>query len=141
MLMRSFPISSPPPAAFFTAGLRAPRGFCAAVRGAALGLAGATAILSGNLGNGTCADGVAAFTDGKAELLLKRYRGNELYFEGDRVARHDHFGAIGESDLSGHIGGTDVELRLVAVEERGVAAALILVKDVNLRLKVGGRRD
>ena len=106
-----------------------------------MGLAGAAAILSGNLGNGTGADGVAAFTDGKAELLLKRHRGNELYFEGDCVARHDHLGAIGESDFSGHIGGTDVELRLVAVEERSVAAAFILVKDVDLRLKVGVRRD
>src|SRR3989344_5119179 len=141
MRMRSFPISSPPPAAFFTAGLRAPRGFCAAVRGAALGLTRATAILSGNLGNRTGADGVAAFTDGKAELLLKRHRGNELYLEGDRVARHDHFGAIGERDLSGHIGGTDVELWLVAVAESRVVAAFILVKDVNLRLKVGVRRD
>ena len=44
----------------------------------------------------------------------------------DVVARHDHLGALREVDDAGHVGGAEVELRPVAVEERRVAATLLL---------------
>src|SRR4029079_12545127 len=43
---------------------------------------------------------------------------------------------------AGHVGGTEVELRAVVVEERRVTAALLLRQDVDARVEVGvrGRR-
>ena len=40
-------------------------------------------------------------------------------------------------DDAGDVGGTEVELRTIVVEERGVTAALVLVQDVNLTNKLG----
>src|SRR5699024_1981750 len=38
---------------------------------------------------------------------------------------------------AGHVGGTEVELGTVVVEERGVTAALVLAQDVDLTLELG----
>ena len=59
----------------------------------------------------------------------------------DVVARHDHLDTLGEVGDTGHVGGAEVELRPVAVEERRVAPALVLGEDVDLAVEVRVRRD
>ena len=64
---------------------------------------------------------------------------NELALDRHVVARHNHLGALGEVRHTGDVGGTEVELRTIAIEERGVTAALFLGQDVDLALELGVR--
>src|SRR5690606_38236145 len=59
----------------------------------------------------------------------------------DVVAGHHHLDAFGQLDGAGDVGGADVELRAVVGEERRVAAALLLLEDVDLTLELGVRLD
>src|ERR1700681_4322454 len=87
------------------------------------------------------ADRAAALADGEAHLLFDGDRGDQLDLHGDVVAGHHHLGTLRQLDLPGHVRGPHVELRAVALEERGVAAALFLGEDVDLRLELGVRLD
>ena len=89
------------------------------------------------LDNNTGTDGTAAFTDSEAEALLDRDGGDQLNVHVDVIAGHAHLGALGQSDDAGDVGGTEVELRTIVVEERGVTAALVLVQDVDLTNELG----
>ncbi len=60
---------------------------------------------------------------------------------GHVVAGHDHFGAAQQLGRAGHVGGAEVELRAIAVEERRMTAAFFLGQHVNFRLELGVRRD
>ena len=60
---------------------------------------------------------------------------NEFSRDGYVVARHNHFGALGEVCNTGDVGGAEVELRTIAIEERSMAATFVLGKDINLTLK------
>src|ERR1700704_6725894 len=71
-------------------------------------------------------DGLAALTDGEALLLLHGDRRDQLDVHGGVVARHDHLGTLRQRALTGHVGGAEVELRTVVVEERRVPPALLL---------------
>ena len=53
------------------------------------------------------------------------------------IAGHAHLGALGQSDDAGHVGGTEVELRTIVVEERSVTATLVLGQNVNLANELG----
>ena len=53
----------------------------------------------------------------------------------------NHFGALWELDATSDIGGAEVELWTIVVEEWSVAATLVLGKDVNLSLELGVRSD
>ena len=75
---------------------------------------------------------MTALADGEAVLLVHGYRVDEGDLHLDMIARHDHLDRLGELDGSGDVGGSEVELRTVAVEERSVAAALLLVEDIDL---------
>src|SRR3989344_3277501 len=86
-----------------------------------------------------CADRLAALADCKAGLRLERHRRYELDLKGHGVARHNHLGACGKRYLAGHIGRSDVELRLVSGEERRVAASFVFGKHVYLAFKLGVR--
>src|SRR5262245_55446836 len=94
-----------------------------------------------DLGDAAGADGAAALTDREPEAVFHRDRRDQLDVHRDVVARHHHLDALGQVGGTGHVGRAEVELRPVAVEERGVAAALFLGQDVDLRLEVGVRRD
>src|ERR1700691_6559524 len=85
------------------------------------------------------ADGAAALTDGEAQALFHGDGLDELDAHLSVVAGHDHFGALGQVHNARHVRGPEVELRTVAVEERGVPAALILGQDVDLALELGVR--
>src|SRR5574343_474021 len=94
-----------------------------------------------DLGDDAGADGTTAFTDGEAQTFFHGDRGNQLHRHGDVVARHDHFGAFRQLDGAGHVGRTEVELRPIAVEERGVTTAFVLGQDVDFGGEVGVRGD
>merc|ERR1712216_875641 len=71
-----------------------------------------------DLGDHASSDGAAAFADSETHAHFHGNGADQLTSHLDIVSRHDHFnvGAIfrGEcGDLTGHIGGMDVELRAV----------------------------
>src|SRR4051794_9041808 len=82
------------------------------------------------------ADGAAAFADGEAQFLLHRDRSDELDLDLDIVARHDHLDVLRELHDAGYVRGTEVELRAIAVKERGMAAAFFLRQDVSGALEL-----
>ena len=55
----------------------------------------------------------------------------------DVVAGHAHLGALGQGDDAGNVGGAEVELRTIVVEERGVTAALFLLQDIDMAVEGG----
>src|SRR4051794_38868906 len=91
--------------------------------------------LCADAGDGAGADGSATLADGEALADLERDRGDQLDAHLDVVAGHDHLGPGGQGDGPRDIGRAQVELRPVAVVERGVAAALLLGQDVDLGLE------
>src|SRR3954462_15720800 len=82
------------------------------------------------------ADGLAALADGEALLLLHGDGRDQLNVHGRVVARHDHLRPRRQRALPGHVGGAEVKLRTVVVEERRMPAALLLGQDVGLRLEL-----
>ena len=80
---------------------------------------------------------MSALTDGEAKFLLHGDGGDKFCGNGDRVAGHDHLHVLGELDHSGHIGGSEVKLGFVAVEEGGVTTSLFFGEDVNLAFELG----
>src|SRR4051812_35110562 len=94
-----------------------------------------------DLGNGSGADGAAALTDGEARARFERHRRHQLAADLGVVARHHHLDPFRQLQRAGDVGGADVELRAVAVEERRVPAALLLREDVGRALELGVRLD
>src|SRR6185369_7933587 len=91
--------------------------------------------------DGAGTDGPATLADGEALADLDGDRGDELDAHLDVVAGHDHLGPVGQPDGAGDVGRAQVELRAVAVVERGMAAALLLGQDVDLGGELGVRLD
>ena len=80
---------------------------------------------------------MATLADSELEALLHSDRVNQLSLDGDVVARHSHLNlaaiGVGELlDVTGDVGGAEVELRTIAGEERGVTATLLLGQNVDL---------
>src|SRR5574340_1627980 len=94
-----------------------------------------------DLGHDAGTDGAAAFTDGKTQTFIHGDRGNQGNLDADVVARHDQLGAGRQFDAAGDVGGAEVELRTVAVEERGVTATFVLAQHVDLSRELGVRLD
>src|SRR6185437_12468005 len=65
---------------------------------------------------------------------------DQLHRDDGVVTGHDHLRALRQRHHTGHVGGAEVELRTVVVEERRVPAALVLGQDVDLALELGVRR-
>ena len=57
------------------------------------------------------------------------------------VAGHAHLSAFGQGDDAGNVGGTEVELRTIVVEEGGMTATLFLGQNINLAMELGVRMD
>jgi hypothetical protein len=47
------------------------------------------------------------------------------------VARHNHIGPRGKSDVAGDIGGAEEELRTIAIKEGGMTATLLFGENVD----------
>src|SRR5574343_1404474 len=84
-----------------------------------------------DLGNHAGADGATAFTDGETQTFFHGDRGDQLDSDRHVVTRHHHFLVGRQLDRAGHVGGAEVELRTVVVEERGVTAAFVLAQNVH----------
>ena len=83
--------------------------------------------------------GAATLTDSETQAFLDSDRGDQLNVHLNVVARHAHLSAFRQSDNAGNVGGTEVELRTVVVEERSMTAALFLLQNVNLTVELGVR--
>src|SRR5574343_1501831 len=94
-----------------------------------------------DLGNHAGADGTTAFTDGETQTFFHSDRGDQLDSDRHVVTRHHHFLVGWQLDGTGHVGGTEVELRTVVVEERSVATAFVLAQNVHFASEVGVRLD
>src|SRR5215469_5570617 len=94
-----------------------------------------------HLGHDPGAHRPATLTDGEPELLLHGDGGDQLHLDRDVVPRHHHLHVVRELHRPGHVGGAEVELRPVALEERGVTPALFLGQHVDLGLELGVRGD
>src|SRR5450759_383171 len=105
------------------------------------GVAVLTAELLVDLDDPTGAHGAAALADGEAQALLHGDRLDQGDAHLGVVTGHDHLDAFGQSDDAGDVGGPEVELRPVVVEERRVPATLVLAQDVNLGLELLVRGD
>src|SRR6266581_8571081 len=97
-------------------------------------------VLLDDLDDPAGADGAAALADREAQALLHGDRLDQLDLHLGVVTGHDHLRALRQVDHAGHVGGAEVELRAVVVEERGVPPALVLGQDVDLALELGVRR-
>src|SRR5690606_7812207 len=98
--------------------------------------------LSGdNLGNHAGANGTAAFADSEAQTFFHGDRSDQGNNQLDVVARHDHLHAFGQFAGTGHVSGTEVELRTVALEERGVTTTFVLAQYVDFGYELGVRHD
>src|SRR3954468_14274341 len=88
------------------------------------------------------AHGAATLADGEAQAGVHGDRLDQLDLHLDVVARHDHLRALGQVGDAGHVRRAEVELRPVPVEERSVAATLLLLEHVDLshELRVRGDR-
>ena len=73
---------------------------------------------------------MAAFADSETHAFFHGNRGDQLNVHINVVAGHAHLSALGQGDDAGNVGGTEVELRTIVVEERGMTAALFLLQDV-----------
>src|SRR5664279_4641421 len=95
-----------------------------------------------DLGDATRTHGAATLADGEPQTFLHGDRLDQLDLHFGVVPGHDHLGALGKGHHAGHVGGTELELRAVVVEERRVPATLVLGQDVDVRLELGvrGRR-
>src|SRR6266568_2450132 len=92
-----------------------------------------------DLGDPPRTHGPPAFTDSEPQAFLHSDRLDQLHVHLGVVTRQHHLGALRQGDDAGHVGGTEVELRTVVVEERRVPTALVLGQDVDLRLELGVR--
>jgi hypothetical protein len=68
-------------------------------------------------------------------------RGDQLDRDAHVVAGHHHLLVLGQLHRPGHVGGAEVELRAVVVEERRVPPALFLAQHVHLGREVRVRLD
>ena len=72
-------------------------------------------LVDGDDNTGT--DGTAALTDSETQTLLDSDGGDQLNAHLDVIAGHAHLGALGQSDDAGNVGGAEVELGTIVVEE------------------------
>ena len=93
--------------------------------------------LLAHLGDSAGTNGTAALTDSEAEALLNGDGGDQLNAHLHVIAGHAHLDALGQGDHAGNVGGAEIELGTIVVEEGGVTAALVLGQDVDLALELG----
>ena len=81
-----------------------------------------------DLGYTTGTNGAATFADSKAKAFFHSDWVDEFTTELNIVARHNHFGALWKMCNTGNVGGAEVELRTIAIEEWGMTAPSSLVR-------------
>ena len=94
-----------------------------------------------NLGNDTRTDGSATLTDSETQTLFASDGGNQLDSHINVIARTAHLNALGELDGAGNVGGSEIELRTVACEERLLTTAFLLGQNVNVTNELSVRMN
>src|SRR5579883_3651246 len=89
-----------------------------------------------DFGADASADGASPLANGEFGPDLHGDRLDQLDGHLDVVPRHDHLDPYGKAERPGDIGGADVELGPIAVEEGGVAPALFFGEHVDLGLEL-----
>ncbi len=82
---------------------------------------------------------MAAFADSETQALFHSDRGDQGDLHVYVITRHYHLRAFRQFYGTGYVGGTEVELRTVAVEERGMTAAFFFLQYIYLAGEVGVR--
>src|SRR6476659_7873682 len=90
-----------------------------------------------DLDDDASANRAPALTNGEARPIFESHRRHQLHANGDVVPRHDHLDALRQLDRPRHVGGADVELRAVPIEEWRMPPALLLGEDVDLGAELG----
>src|SRR5438105_3966625 len=93
--------------------------------------------LLNNFRNRSCAYRASAFADGKTQALFHGHRRNQLNGQRNVVARHHHLRARWQLSHARHVGGAEIKLRTVTLEERCMTSAFFFVQDVDLSLELG----
>src|SRR4051794_16375905 len=101
----------------------------------------ANRLLADDLGHGACADRTAALADSESQTLVHSDRRDQLNLKLHVVARHHHLHSFRQGRDTGHVRGTEVELRTVALEERSVTSTLILRQNVDFAPELLERLD
>ena len=94
-----------------------------------------------DLGNNPRPYSSAAFTNRESQSLFDRDRGDQADRHHDVVARHAHFSAFRKLQIAGYVCCSEIELRSVTIEERGVSAAFFLLQYVYLSFELGMRMN
>ncbi len=76
--------------------------------------------LLNDFGHNASTNGTTTFADREAQTVVHSDRSDQGNNHFHVVARHDHFNAFRQFTSTGNVSGTEVELRTVAFEERGV---------------------
>ncbi len=76
---------------------------------------------------------MAALTNSEGKTLLHSDRVDQLDGHLNVITRHAHLSAFRKRDNAGNISSSEIELRTIVIEERGMTTTLILGQNVNLR--------
>src|SRR6056297_3522582 len=100
-----------------------------------------TSRLLDDLGDYAGTNGTATFTNREAQTIFHGDRSNQGNTHLDVVTRHNHFHTFRQLARTGYVGGTEVELRTVALEERGMTTTFFFAQYVHFALELGVRLD
>ena len=89
-------------------------------------------LLVENLGDNACTNGTAAFTDGEAETFVHSDRLDQVNFQNNIVARHNHFDIAFKRHDTSHVRCTEIELRTIAIAEECMTTTFFFGEDINL---------
>ena len=89
----------------------------------------------------SCTYGTATFADREFQTFFHSDRLDQFYGHLGVITRHDHFCSGCQFYLSGHVCGTEVELRTVFVEEWSVTSTLFFAQYVHISFELGVRSD
>ena len=96
-------------------------------------------VLFEDLGDLTGTYGTTALTDSEAKTCVASYGVDELNIDLNVVAGHYHLYTLGESNLTGYVKSTDVELGTILIVEGSVTAAFLFLEDINRSLELAVR--
>src|SRR3989339_309425 len=94
-----------------------------------------------NLCYHACANSTTTLAYRKTQTFFHRNRGDQADSDRYIVAWHDHFGAGWQFNCASYVGGAEVELWTVALEEWGMTATFFLAQYVDSSCELGMRGD
>src|SRR6266496_156077 len=104
-------------------------------------IASRRALLLEDLDDAAGTHGAATLTDREPQPLGHRDRGDQPHGHLGVIPRHRHLGPLRQGDLTGDVGGPEVKLRPIVIEERRVPPPLLPRQHIHLRAELSMRRD